>query len=404
MRKTRRAHASVWALVTLALGVAACGSSGGSTPSGSQTANSSAAKSAATASSVDVAGAKAEVNKYLGAPTFDPMAPPFDASKAKGKLVFDIPISSALPFISSIDGGEAQAAKAAGVKLQIFPNQGTIPEWVKAFNQAIAEKANLIILDAAPAPSQLQPQLKQAAAAHIPVIATHMPQVSEFPPGTLPADNVANTTAVVPGPFPLTSRLQADYAIANTPGGKAHALIVTSNEVAASRGIVEMTQQEFQKRCGTACKTTVVNVPLVDWATKLQGAVQSALVADPSINWVIPIYDSMAQFAVPGIAAAHRTGSARIATFNGTPFVLKDISNGTAAMDSGENENWLGWAFMDQALRILSGNKPVNYPTAPTPVRVWDKSNVAEAGTPPGDSTGYGDAYKAGYLKLWGLS
>jgi len=367
-------------------------------------ASSSSASNNATSAKVDVAGAKAALQKYSGIPKFNPMAPPFNASKAKGKVIFDIPISSALPFIASIDKGEQQAATAAGAKLVIYPNQGTLSQWVQAFNEAIAEKVNLIILDAAPAPSQLQPQIKQAIAAGIPVIATHMPIASQFPAGTLPSDNVGNVTGVVPGPFPLTSRLDADYTIVHTPSHKPHALILTSNEVAASPGIVKMIQAEYQTRCGGQCPTTVVNVPLVDWATKIQGAIQSALLADPTINWVIPIYDSMSEFVVPGIVGAHRSGKVQVATFNGTPFVLQDIIKGSVAMDIGENENWLGWAFMDQALRIVSGHKPVKYTTAPTPVRVWDKSNVAQAGTPPGDSTGYGNNYKAGYLKLWGLA
>jgi ribose transport system substrate-binding protein len=345
----------------------------------------------------------------MGVPTFDPQkfsppAPPFDASKAKGKVIFNIPISSALPFIKGIDEGQQQAADAVGATIVNFPNQGTVAEWVKGFDQAISRKADLIVLDAAPNPAQLQPQLQRAKAAGIPVLATHMPLDSEFPPGSLPPTNLANVTAVVPGPFPLASKLQADYTVANTPDGNVHALILTSNEVAASKGIVQMTQDEFKSVC-PECKTTVVNVPLNDWATKLQSATQSALLKDPSINWVIPIYDSMSQFVVPGIQAAQKTDKVHVATFNGTSFVMKMIQDqDVVSMDIGESLNWLGWAFMDQAFRILSGVEPVKYTTAPTPVRIWDDSNIAEAGNPPKDSTGYGGDYIPGYKALWGLT
>ena len=38
-----------------------------------------------------------------------------------------------------------------------------------------------------------------------------------------------------------------------------------------------------------------------------------------------------------------------------------------------------------------------------TPIRIWDKTNVNEAGTPPEVGKGYGSALSDGFLKLWGL-
>jgi ABC-type sugar transport system substrate-binding protein len=103
-----------------------------------------------------------------------------------------------------------------------------------------------------------------------------------------------------------------------------------------------------------------VNVPIPDWATKIQTEVQSALVKNPDANYVIPFVDGMSQFALAGITAAGKTGKVKISTFNGTPFALKLIQDGNVlAMDVGENLDWLGWADMDQALRLLVGAKPV---------------------------------------------
>jgi ribose transport system substrate-binding protein len=41
------------------------------------------------------------------------------------------------------------------------------------------------------------------------------------------------------------------------------------------------------------------------------------------LNYVIPIYDSMSQYVVPAIQEQSAANRVRIATFNGTPFVLK---------------------------------------------------------------------------------
>ncbi len=70
-------------------------------------------------------------------------------------------------------------------------------------------------------------------------------------------------------------------------------------------------------------------------------------------------------------------------------------------MDVGENLDWLGWANIDQAMRLLAHIPPVK--SENTPLRVFDASNVKEAGVPPKPSQGYGNAYVSGYKKLWML-
>ena len=52
-------------------------------------------------------------------------------------------------------------------------------------------------------------------------------------------------------------------------------------------------------------------------------------------------------------------------------------------------------------VRLLTGHKPVVGYT--TPVRVWVKSNIAQAGQPPAINTGYGSSYVSGYRSLWGM-
>jgi hypothetical protein len=42
-----------------------------------------------------------------------------------------------------------------------------------------------------------------------------------------------------------------------------------------------------------------VNISLPQWATKIQSTVQSAVIDDPTINYILPIYDGMNQFVVP---------------------------------------------------------------------------------------------------------
>jgi ribose transport system substrate-binding protein len=111
----------------------------------------------------------------------------------------------------------------------------------------------------------------------------------------------------------------------------------------------------------------------------------------------------MSQFAVPAIRAAGAGGRVKISTFNGTPFVLKLLQeNDVLTSDVGESLAWVGWASMDQAFRAIAGEPPVR--SEHTPLRVFDATNVAQAGNPPRFDSGYGDAYIQGYRKLWGAS
>ena len=83
---------------------------------------------------------------------------------------------------------------------------------------------------------------------------------------------------------------------------------------------------------------------MTEWGTKIQPGVQAALQANPEINVVIPIYDSMSQFVVPAIRLAGKTGQVKVGTFNGTPFVLDYIQSGEVDMDIGESLDWIAYA------------------------------------------------------------
>jgi ribose transport system substrate-binding protein len=146
-----------------------------------------------------------------------------------------------------------------------------------------------------------------------------------------------------------------------------------------------------------------INVPSSDWATRIQPDVQSAIVADPNINYVIPIYDPMTQFVVPAITATGKTGKIHVATFNGTPDALKMLASGTVVrMDIGENLEWLASANLDELFRAMLGSAPVaNENTA---LRVFTQQTVSDTGNPPQYNLGFGSAYTAGYDALWGVS
>jgi ribose transport system substrate-binding protein len=158
-------------------------------------------------------------------------------------------------------------------------------------------------------------------------------------------------------------------------------------------------QSEFADRC-SSCKTTVIDVPSADWGTKMQPAIQSALLKDPNINYIIPLYDSASEFVIPGILVAGHSGKVKIASYNGTPFVLNDIrTKNTVAMDVGESQDWIGYANMDQVLRLITGHRALA--DEQTPIRLFSSANIAQAGNPPDPNKAFGNGYSIGFRKLW---
>ena len=183
--------------------------------------------------------------------------------------------------------------------------------------------------------------------------------------------------------------------------GKANIAMVVSNEVPPTIPLVANFKKQLAANCPNCKIAQEINVGVTEWGTKIQPSVQTAVQADPSINVVIPIYDSMSQFVVPALRLAGKTGEVKVGTFNGTPFVLDFIQSGEVDMDIGESLDWIAYATIDGYLRAACG---LPAPSAlNVPFYIFDKNNAKDAGTPAQFDTGYGDAYKSGFRKLWGL-
>ena len=330
---------------------------------------------------------------YRKLPQFAAAGPAFEAHQCmSGKSILGIPVSSANPFTQNIYMGMAAVGKEVGFKFSEWENQGQPSQWVQGMNYGINGKYSLIDLLGGTDPKVLEPQVKAATNAGIKVVASHYSGFEQpKPPGV---------TGVVPIDYFRAGQLLADWAVAKTQA-KANALVIVSMEVNSTASMINGIKHEFDQLC-PECKYKIVNAAVPDWSTKIQTTVQSALLADPSINYILPIYDSMSQFVVPAITITGRQDNVRIATFNGTPFVLGLVQQGKVEMDIGENLDWVGHAIADAEMRMLCNLPDVKDPNIP--FYIFDKSNADSAGHPPQLSTGYGDAYIAGYRKMWKLT
>lgn len=375
------------------LGVAAlagCGSDDKDTG----TASDSNAAAGTAVSAENVQYSKQQIEKNLGVPAFAPEGDAIDVSSLKGKTIYSIPITTSIPFYKDGEAAMKQAAEKAGIKYVTYPSQGKVSDFQQGFADAINAKASVIILNG-PLPDTLQPQIKKAHAAGVKVIAAHEEDVSMPVP--------TGVDAVAAGRFYDAARLMVNNAVADANGEPVKALAISSDDTRPSKGMIEAMRDELKTRCGDECSITVTNVPVADWAAKIQSEVQSQLNRDGDINTILPIFDSMVQYVDPGVRQAGGGREIKSYSFNGTPSINKFLTNSgsTLKANMGEDPLWIAYLTMDQAFRVMLGEQPLDNPAAP--LRVFNADNVADQGNPPAVGKGFGDEYIPGYEKLWGL-
>ena len=351
------------------------------------------ATASADAAADGLAAAKAKLQKYTEKPVFVAPGEAFDAKAcAAGKKQLSIPNSSANPFLKGIIDRMKKVGAEVGLEVKEWENQGQPSQWVQGVEYAIRDKYDIIDLISGIDPSTIEPQVKAAKDAGVKVMTSHFYDPSD-------KQNPLVSSSLTIG-FGEIGTVLANWSTVATEG-KANILLIVSDEVPPTKPLVAGLKSELAANCPDCKIVQEVNVGVTEWGTKIQPSVQAALQANPDINVVIPIYDSMSQFVVPAARLTGKTGQVKVATFNGTPFVLDYIQQGTVDMDIGESLDWIAYATIDGHLRDLCG-LPV--PSAlNVPFYIFDKNNAAEAGTPANYDQGYGDAYVEGFRKLWKL-
>ena len=340
----------------------------------------------------NLAAAKQVVDLHTRAPVFEAPGPPFDIRAcAKNLKMLSIPNNSANPFVTGLVTSEVAVGREIGLQVTAWQNQGQPNQWIQGFNYAVSNRFNIIDLIAGINPAVVEPQIREANQAGLKTFTSVYYDVSQ------------KLDPLFTGSMPLNyhddmGEVLADWMAVHT-GGKARAIVIKSDEVLPTAPLVAGIQDGFKKNCPGCQIVQEINVGITEWGTKIQPSLQSALLAHPEVNYVIPIYDSMTQFVMPAINLTGRAGRVKVATADGTPFVLDLLRQGSVEMDIGENLDWVARATIDGYMRKIC-NLPM-----PTELNIayyiFDQHNVTDAGVPAQYSRGYGDAYKRGFDTLW---
>jgi ribose transport system substrate-binding protein len=332
--------------------------------------------------------AKAEVEKAMQKPQFVAPGEPFDMSKLKGKHVWIITSTMAVPFVATIGHGVEAAAKVAGIETTLFDGKGDVSEWNRGMAQAVAQHADGIVTVGA-SPELMKGPTGDALKANIPVVdAVTADKTAPLVPGTFSHVSIS---------FYHSGQLQADYAIVKS-GGRAHVLILGDNEFPGEVSRVEGMQKEFSTRCPD-CTVTVQDTQVGNLGVKLGVLAQTLLRRSPDINMVLPTYDAQAIYVVPAIKSANFDNPVEVIGSDAVPSNLDWIRQGNIQIaDVGEPETWLGWAALDQVARGMLGLKAVD---EQIPLRLFIADNLK--GVSNDENELFGGDFEAEYKKLWGL-
>ncbi|MEA2386597.1 MAG: ribose transport system substrate-binding protein [Thermoleophilaceae bacterium] len=317
----------------------------------------------------------------------------FDSAEASGKTVWFVPVGLEVPVTQAWLKGLEEALEVVGAEVKTFDSKGQVAEANRGIEQAVAANADLIIINGLPLEA-LSASIARAERADIPVVNT----VGGKP--EIPSD-VPGVVAEVTFDFETVGTWLGAWAVAENGGEAVKALVVQSSEVMASehevRGIVDTIE-----RLAPGSSVKVEDVPVAQWQTRLPTLTRTAVQRDPDLGYLIPLYDGMTLSMLPALQAAGAEDRVKIASFNATPAVLENVKAGTAmGADAGGPNTWFGWAMADQALRLMTGNEPVE--DEQVPARLFTSTNIGEIDIDD-ESTYYGDIdFKAEYRRIWGV-
>ena len=331
------------------------------------------------------------VESHRSVPAFAPQGEAFDIrAVAAGKKMLSIPNTSSNQFLKGIIRREIEVGKEIGLEVREWENQGQPNQWVQGIEYAIANDFDIVDLISGVNPAVIEPQLEAAKAAGVKVFTSHFYDPSQPANPLLAGD--------LPFSFYKQGWIMGNWTIVKT-GGAANVIVVKSDEVPPTAPLVQGIRDAFEQNCPNCQVLQEINVGITEWGTKIQPAVQSALISQPTTNYVLPIYDSMSQFVVPAVELTGKGETVKIATGNGTPFVLDFIRDGKVEMDVGESLDWVARGTIDGYMRSLAGLEMPK--ELAVPLYIFDASNIDSAGVPAEANKGYGEEYVKGFHENW---
>ena len=401
-RRVRVLLSAVSVLVVLGLSLAACSSNSDSSSSSSPGSGSSSSAGSGSQSSGDVSSYLAAAQQIVqqGYKGTDRALPSSSPPPAKNKSVWVISLSQALAGEAIPADAAMVAGKALGWNMHLVDGQGNNTTINAAVEDAIAAKANGIVLAAIDC-GQVKSALQRAVAAGIKVSGLLGLDCNDPLSGGNGPSLFSSGIGYPGGEGAFTQQLgetMAVYVIAKT-AGTGSILEITEHDNAVTTYAYNGANAELAK-C-TQCKVYKLNITYQNILNnQLQSMVQAALAQHPNVQWVMAPYDAAIPLGISAaIQASGRAGQIKLMGNGGFASNITLIRQGKQTADVGNPAQWTGWAAVDELNRVFNGKPQVDEGFG---YQFIDSSH----NMPSGDQGYTGNArsdWEQNFLHIWGV-
>jgi ribose transport system substrate-binding protein len=327
--------------------------------------------------------------------------PPTTAAKVPhGKKVWIISPSQIGESASVATNAAKEAGELVGWKMTLFDAKGDPAAFSAGIRQAIAAKADGIILHAIDC-AWVKQALVEAQAAKVKVLAYYAldcddPSVKGEP---LYSGNVNFGSQF--GDYATLTRawgaVKADWVIVKTQG-KAKAISFKEDELLVVKYIREGFEQELAK-CTTCQIVKTVDFTIPDFGPKLQQKAQGALLQHPEANAIHVPYDTPMLLGIAGaVMESGRNDQLSVIAGEGFPSNVQlirdnrgqDAANAFPAV-------WTGYAAVDSLSSVFNGQKPQDSGLG---WKLIDRDHNLPA---PGKGYEAARDFRTAYKKAWGV-
>jgi ribose transport system substrate-binding protein len=302
--------------------------------------------------------------------------------------------SSSIPVNAAKEAGEA-----IGWKMTVFDGQADASRYPVGIRQAIAAKADGIIVDAIDCAWIRQP-LIEAHAAKVKIASFNALDCNDPAVKAEPLFDGMVFFGSEYGDYPTLIRMagaaKADWVIAKTQG---HAKVIEfkEDEFLIVKYIREGFEQELAK-CKSCEIVKTVDFTLADFGPSLQQKAQGALLQHPEANAVHVPYDTAMLNIAPAIVESGRGDRLAVIAGEGFPSNIQLIrdnkgQDASAAISS----SWLGYAAVDTLNSVFAGQKVQDSGVG---IRLIDHDHNMPA---PGKGYETEVDFRSAYFKAWGV-
>lgn len=269
--------------------------------------------------------------------------------------------------------GIAKAAKAIGWEERTFDGGGTPTDQNKQILNAVSWGANVIALIAI-TPSAVQTGLQAAKKAGALIVSGSSGLSSPNATISPPSGDIWPAFDVSPDYKSLGEHL-ADWVIADSKG-KANIAVYGDKEFDSINAQQTGMVPEL-KSCNSCTVSDVMYFTATQIASALPGEVVNYLRTHPNVGYVYAAYDPPAAAMVQAIGNAGMAGRVKVVSALGNAQNLQYVKNGQVeAADAAYDNIYMGYAIVDQSIRLLDHKELVQPLGEGLPFQVLDKTNL----------------------------